>query len=663
MEAAQIASTQSPGMCKRISFNNEQCKYLAHKLRRAMFFANWFFDFEFPRSMFATPEYQVRCLELSRTLFLLAKEVVCFIQGCSKEPWIQAAVMLSNMSDHVLSLGFDLELCAISFTSLTSFKCLRFHEVSDLRIVEARIAEEKAARLDHGRLLTKVKALIQPGQASTDEYELATFLFQRLISSPRPLSSPLGRFEPWAFLDFNERSNMTKLKQMVKIGTGAFGTVHKAIWRGVDVAVKTFHGPENADFKKEVSICTRLSHPNIVSFLFCGVDYGECSIVMELMDEDLRTLIRTRLRCNRRREPPFCMFVALDLMLQIGEGLCYLHEMRIVHGDLKSHNILVRRKKSTNLEGHECVQAKVADFGLSRTKENSRTYSNPTPNMGTLRWMAPEMFGHESMVVKERYPFKSDVYSFAMVCYEILTGNFPFQAIHSYMEVKNKVISGERPRLPRQCPMELKTLIEKCWSQEASARPCFSDICKLLRYVKSLQMSGKSRDSQHWHALFVLRDQLFIFRAFYFFFLTELKTVYQLCSLESKSRKLLLLLLLLLLLGGCGLLILLVKPVLVIVYMFTIWAGTSEVLTSVAHEPPPSTTGFVGSIAYKCLLESFKQKLQELLVIYSYNIPLEKFVKVYRLRFQEDLNPQYLGETSLSDLLQKVHLSSFITNS
>jgi len=104
--------------------------------------------------------------------------------------------------------------------------------------------------------------------------------------------------------------------------------------------------------------------------------------------------------------------------------------------------------------------------------------------------------------------------------------------------------------------------------------------------------------------------------------------------------------------------------------MFTIWTGTSGVLTSVALEPPPLTTGAVGSIsfqpydiAYEWLLESFKQKLQELLVMCSYNIRLEKFVEVYQQHLQEDLDPQHFGATSLDALLQKVRLSSFITNS
>jgi len=106
----------------------------------------------------------------------------------------------------------------------------------------------------------------------------------------------------------------------------------------------------------------------------------------------------------------------------------YLHNMSIVHRDLKSANILVRCLKVK-------AMVKVADFGLSKIKEKSATYSIQTPNIGTTLWMAPEMINHlnaeseaekldgDTMVLK--YPFKSYLYSFAMVCYENLSGKLP----------------------------------------------------------------------------------------------------------------------------------------------------------------------------------------------------------------------------------------------
>jgi len=290
---------------------------------------------------------------------------------------------------------------------------------------------------------------------------------------------------------------------MVQIGRGAYGTVHKASWLGIDVAVKTFYGTDNPVFKREMPILAGLSHPNIVSFLCHGKDIGECCLVMELMDGDLFSLMKERLRSDRTRSSPFSVFEEFDVILQIAEAMDYLHKMRVLHRDLKSHNILVRCLKSTNAEGYEYVQVKVSDFGLSRTKEFSMTHSHMTPNMGTTKWMAPELMKYwntndirdieteKNEEVMENNPFKCDVYSFGMVCLEILTGDVPFPNMTAN-EVKTAVCAGERPQLPDRCDEKLKALIDKCWNPKASSRPCFGDICAELRYLKSLHMTRKS---------------------------------------------------------------------------------------------------------------------------------------------------------------------------
>jgi serine/threonine protein kinase len=124
------------------------------------------------------------------------------------------------------------------------------------------------------------------------------------------------------------------------------------------------------------------------------------------------------------------------------------------------------------------------------------TYSNQTVNVGTTRWMAPEIIrcldsrsqgNGEGLVVQ--YPFKCDVYSFAMVCYEILSGDIPFSHISSASEVKKMVLDGGHPELPTRCPELLKNLIERCWSLSASQRPKFGEICAELRHFKSLLLS------------------------------------------------------------------------------------------------------------------------------------------------------------------------------
>ena len=105
--------------------------------------------------------------------------------------------------------------------------------------------------------------------------------------------------------------------------------------------------------------------------------------------------------------------------------------------------------------------------------------------------MAPEMMrivnddGHVELQAQGelKYPFKVDVYSFGMVCFEILTGYMPFPNL-SCNEVKKKVLDGDRPQIPDHCPEWLKTLIEACWRPEPEERPRFGDICDELRHMK-----------------------------------------------------------------------------------------------------------------------------------------------------------------------------------
>lgn len=105
---------------------------------------------------------------------------------------------------------------------------------------------------------------------------------------------------------------------------------------------------------------------------------------------DLFSFMQERLEEHGTGDPPFSILEAIHIMLQVAEGMFFLHEKNIVHRDLKSRNILVKQMKARRV-GVKYVQAKVADFGLSRTKERSMTYSNQTQNQGTTRWMAPEM--------------------------------------------------------------------------------------------------------------------------------------------------------------------------------------------------------------------------------------------------------------------------------
>jgi serine/threonine protein kinase len=116
---------------------------------------------------------------------------------------------------------------------------------------------------------------------------------------------------------------------------------------------------------------------------------------MELMDGDLRHLIKDRVK-STPQAPPFPPEVAIDIISQIAAGMAYLHKQGVFHGDLKASNVLVNHHG-----GH--IEAKIADFGVSQTVQlkmydggigsGSSVYSNPsfTGVVGTTGWRAPEV--------------------------------------------------------------------------------------------------------------------------------------------------------------------------------------------------------------------------------------------------------------------------------
>jgi serine/threonine protein kinase len=103
--------------------------------------------------------------------------------------------------------------------------------------------------------------------------------------------------------------------------------------------------------------------------------------------------------------------------------------------------------------------------------------------------MAPELFGDlkdqngGEFEKSLQYHFKVDIYSFGMLCYEILTGCIPFHEIDSMTILRRKIKDGLRPILLDRCPERLSTLIQHCYQSNPATRPSFIDICGDLRHI------------------------------------------------------------------------------------------------------------------------------------------------------------------------------------
>ena len=150
--------------------------------------------------------------------------------------------------------------------------------------------------------------------------------------------------------------------------------------------------------------------------------------------------------------------------------MSYLHLRNIIHRDLKPANILM----------DEFLCPKVADFGLSKLVQSEEygSISQSTATIkGTPMYIAPEIWSDYA------YTPKCDVYAYGFMVYEIVTSLEPYKA-NSVFEIYPKIIRGERPTIDDLVPIAYKNLIEKCWSQNPTERPDFSQIVEELKTNK-----------------------------------------------------------------------------------------------------------------------------------------------------------------------------------
>ncbi|KAG4397077.1 hypothetical protein GLYMA_10G066000v4 [Glycine max] len=234
-----------------------------------------------------------------------------------------------------------------------------------------------------------------------------------------------------------------------KIGSGSFGTVHRAEWNGSDVAVKIlmeqdFLAERFKEFLREVAIMKRLRHPNIVLFMGAVTQPPNLSIVTEYLSRGslYRLLHRSGAKevLDERRR--------LGMAYDVAKGMNYLHKRNppIVHRDLKSPNLLVDKKYTV----------KVCDFGLSRLKAN--TFLSSKSAAGTPEWMAPEVLRDEPSNEK------SDVYSFGVILWELATLQQPWINLNPAQVVAAVGFKGKRLEIPHDVNPQVAALIDACWA-------------------------------------------------------------------------------------------------------------------------------------------------------------------------------------------------------
>eukprot|EP01102_Stenamoeba_stenopodia_P017980 TRINITY_DN6531_c0_g1_i2.p1 TRINITY_DN6531_c0_g1~~TRINITY_DN6531_c0_g1_i2.p1 ORF type:complete len:335 (+),score=62.13 TRINITY_DN6531_c0_g1_i2:697-1701(+) len=243
------------------------------------------------------------------------------------------------------------------------------------------------------------------------------------------------------------------------VGKGAFGEGYKGWWRGATVAIKVMTGttkPEEIQqFKNEAALLINLRpHSNVVQFFGVSEIPNLCIITEFLEEGSLDNLLKRESFDNRQ-------FVGMAA--DIAAGMLHLHKEGIVHRDLATRNLLV--KKIQRRDGVD-YEVKVTDFGLSRKCMTGTTKADMP-----LKWSAPES------LAEGIYSFKSDVWSFGIVLWEILhKGEEPYADMTVIQIFEGITKRGLRPPVPSTTPRVFHEQMVKSWELSPNDRPGFDVI-------------------------------------------------------------------------------------------------------------------------------------------------------------------------------------------
>uniref|UniRef100_A0A3B4V414 Mitogen-activated protein kinase kinase kinase n=1 Tax=Seriola dumerili TaxID=41447 RepID=A0A3B4V414_SERDU len=271
------------------------------------------------------------------------------------------------------------------------------------------------------------------------------------------------------------------------IGAGGFGKVYKGVWRGEEVAVKAARQDPDEDIsataesvRQEARLFWMLRHPNIIALRGVCLREPNLCLVMEYA----RGGALNRALAGKKVPPR----VLVNWAVQIATGMDYLHNQAfvpIIHRDLKSSNILILEPVARDdLSGKTL---KITDFGLAREWHQTTKMSAA----GTYAWMAPEV------IKLSLFSKSSDVWSFGVLLWELLTGEVPYREIDALAVAYGVAMNKLTLPIPSTCPEPFAQLLGECWSPNPHSRPSFTSILRRLLAIEQSAMFQMPLESFH----------------------------------------------------------------------------------------------------------------------------------------------------------------------
>lgn len=249
------------------------------------------------------------------------------------------------------------------------------------------------------------------------------------------------------------------------LGRGGFGEVwlgtHRSSGQRVAIKKVLFNERDREfidHFLREVRILSQCRFPHVLRLVGYWESPEFCIVTPYIPNGSLYDHIRSG------AEQPLNATQKTLVALGIAYAMMRLHDINIVHRDLKSMNVLLDND----------MLPIVCDFGISRVVGDSA--AGLTSMIGTVNWMAPEQ------LTSDCYDSKVDVYAFGMVLFEMLTGEIPFAGLNPAQVIHTVCERHKRPQLPssKYKNKSICALIQKCWDAAPKKRPTFRNIFMAL---------------------------------------------------------------------------------------------------------------------------------------------------------------------------------------
>ncbi|MFQ5420488.1 MAG: serine/threonine-protein kinase, partial [Anaerolineae bacterium] len=245
-------------------------------------------------------------------------------------------------------------------------------------------------------------------------------------------------------MSFADGTAVGSYKIIEKLGQGGMATVYRAYHEALDryVAIKVLHAAYKDDevflrrFTREARVVARLEHQHIVPVYDFAEHEGYPYLVMRFVEGET---LKERMSQGALSRPEI-----LRVAAAVAQALDYAHAQGVLHRDIKPSNILLTKGGGVF----------IADFGLARITQAGESTMSQDMIMGTPQYISPE----QAKGVKE-IDGRTDIYSFAIVLYEMLTGQVPFQSDTSYAIIHAQIF--DPPPRPSLINDKISTAVEE----------------------------------------------------------------------------------------------------------------------------------------------------------------------------------------------------------